>query len=419
MYLQSVLETIITMHANPQTVYKKQLRQLLQVTRAINSNYSRNEILDIYVNILKGESYISRFVLFSVEGQQLKVEAMSGVAEEVMEFLSDEDVLDYIKNPSKVYFKPKTDKNPFNIILPAHHKDHVLSILMVETVYDNSEYLNLPEHIADAPEFLQTLHNIVFVALENKKLFKENLQQERLRKELELASELQAMLFPPAWPANHLNIDIAAFHIPFSEVGGDYFDYFIISEKELALCIADVSGKGISAALLMSNFQANVRALFPIYDDLKKLLNQLAENVDRASRGERFITGFFAIYNIESRMLTYINAGHNPPVLRNGDKTRLLEEGTTGLGMISPLPFVHSESIYLEPGSVLVCYTDGVSELENSRNEYFGYEPIEKILQSHSQSNSEQINLALSVAMSRFKGSAFHDDAAILTCKFD
>lgn len=404
---------------NSNTIYKRQLRELLNVTQAINNNFSRAEILDIYVNILKGEKYISRFVLLSVQKGDLKVEAIGNSDDEHIDYILKNKIIDHIKNPDLVTFMSKTQECPYNIIIPAHHKDQILAILVIETIYDNSEFLNLPAHIADAPEFLQTLHNIVFVALENKILFKENLKQERFQKELELASELQKMLFPPVWKQHDFGLDIAGFHIPFSEVGGDYYDYFPISEFEVAFCIADVSGKGISAALLMSNFQANVRALFPYYGDMKSLTQKLAENVDRAARGERFITAFLAVYNMKTRELTYINAGHNPPILWNKGEIQILEEGTTGLGMITPLPFINEGKVKVKPGAFLICFTDGVIELQNQDEEYFGYNPLKKvIIQNHNQ-DAEQLNLAISMEISRFKGAKFHDDAAILTCKFD
>lgn len=403
---------------NSNTIYKKQLRQLLNVTQAINNNFSRSEILEIYVNILKGEKYISRFILISVQKNELKVEALSNVEDAHIDHVLNNNVFDLVKNPDLVTFMSKSEENPFNILIPAHHKDQVLAILLVETVFDNADYLKLPLHIADAPDFLQTLNNIVFVALENKILFKENLKQERFQKELELASELQKMLFPPAWQLNNFGLDIAGFHIPFSEVGGDYYDYFPISDSEVGICIADVSGKGISAALLMSNFQANVRALFPLSKNMTTLLQTLAENVDRTARGERFITAFLAIYNLKTQELTYVNAGHNPPILWNKGEMQMLEEGTTGLGMITPLPFINEGKVKIHSGAYLVCFTDGVIELQNQELDYFGYEPIKKVITQNLNANAEKLNLAISMEISRFKGAKFHDDAAILSCKF-
>lgn len=404
---------------SPEQSYKTQLRNLLLVTQAINNNYSRREILDIYNSILGKQAYIRKFVLFS-NHSGLKVESSLHAEEAEIEALLGASLSNEIKNPDNIVYRPAGSSNGYNVLIPAHHKDRVLALLLVETVFETADLSTLPEHVTDSLVFLQTLTNIVFVALENKVLYKENLRRERLQKELELASELQAMLFPPPWNNASLQLDIAAFHVPFSEVGGDYYDYFELNEHEIAFCIADVSGKGISAALLMSNFQANVRALFPIYDNLEELARKLAEKVDRAARGERFITAFLARYNTHTRQLSFVNAGHNPPVLRNGKNTELLEDGTTGLGMITPLPFVHKGERVLEKDAVLVCFTDGVSELQNKKEEFFGYEPVKRVLLDNGLHTAEEVNLTLSLEMNRFKSGtgSFHDDAALLTCRF-
>lgn len=402
---------------SPEQSYKTQLRNLLLVTQAINNNYPRKEILEIYTSILGKQAYIKRFVLFSCGGG-LRVESSLNTEPGDIERLQAGALLNEIKNPDNIVYRPGTASGGFNVLIPAHHKDSMLAVLLVETAFETADLNTLPEHVTDSLVFLQTLNNIVFVALENKVLHKENLRRERLQKELELASELQAMLFPPPWSNPALQLDIAAFHVPFSEVGGDYYDYFELNAHEIAFCIADVSGKGISAALLMSNFQANVRALFPIYDNLEELTLKLSEKVDHAARGERFITAFLARYNTQTRMLSYVNAGHNPPVLRNGKTTELLEEGTTGLGMISPLPFVHKGERRLENDAVMVCFTDGVSELQNKQDEFFGYEPVKRVLQERGMQTAEEVNLTLSLEMNRFKSGSFHDDAALLTCRF-
>ena len=109
--------------------------------------------------------------------------------------------------------------------------------------------------------FIQTLTNIVVMAIENKRMAREQIKQERLKKELEVASEMQKLLFPSDLPSNK-RMDISARYIPRHEVGGDYYDFIPLGEDEYIICIADVSGKGISAAMLMANFQATIRTLF-------------------------------------------------------------------------------------------------------------------------------------------------------------
>src|SRR5690606_1346513 len=123
-----------------------------------------------------------------------------------------------------------------------------------------------------------------------------------------------------------------ASYFPHQTVGGDYYDYVRLPEDKFLVCIADVSGKGIPAALLMSNFQASLQALVRQTTDLDYIIRELNFLVKQNSGGERFITFFAAIYDLKKRRLTYINAGHNPPLLISGGKILLLEQGTTVLG---------------------------------------------------------------------------------------
>ena len=166
--------------------------------------------------------------------------------------------------------------------------------------------------------FIQTISSIIIVAIENIRLFNESLRQEALKKELELASRMQKMLIPDNshMPRNP-KVIVNGFYYPHYEVGGDYYDCIKLSDTKTGLCIADVSGKGISAAMLMSNFQASLRALFTHDIQLETLVHKAQFNCDVNAAGEKFITFFVARYDHESGMLEYINAAHNPPVLYN------------------------------------------------------------------------------------------------------
>src|SRR5690554_3035090 len=139
---------------------------------------------------------------------------------------------------------------------------------------------------------------------------KQSISQERINKELEVASEMQKLLFPDNLPSGK-RLDLAATYTARHEVGGDYYDFIPINENEFIICIADVSGKGISAAMLMANFQATIRTLlsFKKYD-LEYLIRELNDKVMKAAKGEKFITFFIGHSNTNSRLLKYINAGH-------------------------------------------------------------------------------------------------------------
>src|SRR5690606_24924693 len=180
--------------------------------------------------------------------------------------------------------------------------------------------------------FFQTLTNLLAVALENRRFAERALASERDRRELELAAEMQQMLVPRDLPDEE-RIRAAAWYQPHQQVGGDYYDVIRSGPDELVLCVADVSGKGIAAALLMSNFQATLRALVQRgRGPLDGLVRELNANVLERARGERFITLFIARVDLRTGVMEYVNAGHNPPMLsRPGVPITELSDGAIAL----------------------------------------------------------------------------------------
>jgi phosphoserine phosphatase RsbU/P len=178
---------------------------------------------------------------------------------------------------------------------------------------------------------------------------------------------MQNMLVPDLskFPG-HKKLDVEGFYLPHYEVGGDYYDVFELNDHEIGFCIADVSGKGISAALLMSNFQANLRALFVSSIHLTDVVTILNERVVSSVHGEKFITMFIARLDLENNELRYINAGHNPPIFYDKIKKEInyLKEGCIGLGMMDTIQTLEEGYLTLENNSKFLCYTDGLIELD-------------------------------------------------------
>ena len=266
--------------------------------------------------------------------------------------------------------------------------------------------------------FIQTFTNIIAVAIENKTLAKEALVQEGVKKEMVLASEMQNMLLPSNFPVNE-HIAISAFYQSHQEVGGDYYDVMWLDDNRVAFCIADVSGKGVSAAILMSNFQANVRVLAKHSKTLEDLVLSLNKKVLETANGERFITLFIGLYDSNKRELTYINCGHNPPILKQKNKIELLDKGCPGLGMLDELPKPNTGKIKIHKDALLVCYTDGLVEVENKNQEDFGSENVAKIIQHHVGLDTDKLNTELILSLNQFKkNQPFVDDIALLSCCF-
>ncbi len=302
----------------------------------------------------------------------------------------------------------------FDIVIPVFHKSQPLAYVLIGDYEKKIELSPSLKHL----DFVQTLTSIIVVAIENKKLAKENLRQAGMKQELQLASEMQSMLFPSSLP-NNSKIDAAAFYLPHHQVGGDYYDFSWLNDEECAFCVADVSGKGIAAALLMSNFQANLRILFNHTTSLTKLVRVLNTIVMATAKGEKFITFFIAKYNFLTRTLTYINAAHNPPLLTTKDSTILLDKGCTGLGMFNKIDNIEEGKIQITPESIIVCYTDGLVELENEKGEEFGVERLKDIIQNNHEKNMDSLNVLITESAIKYKEKRpYIDDITLFSARF-
>jgi sigma-B regulation protein RsbU (phosphoserine phosphatase) len=305
--------------------------------------------------------------------------------------------------------------NEFQAVIPVVHEEKPLSYLLISKTANSSvsnpDSLNLT--------FVQTITNIISVAIENKSLAKKSLVQERINKELEVAREMQKLLFPTELPSNK-KLDISARYIPRHAIGGDYYDFIPLGDEEYIMCIADVSGKGISAALLMANFQATIRTVLKYQNfELPFLMEELNKKVVRATHGEKFITFFIAHYNGFTHELKYVNAGHNHPVLYQNKEIVMLESGCTGLGMLDELPSVKVGQLTITPNSSLVLYTDGIVELENEDEEQYGIERLIKNVELYSNLAMEDMNSIIFSKLEEWKGKQkYDDDTAIFSCKF-
>jgi len=391
---------------------KFKLDTLLHITKGINNNLSKNELLALYENILLDELKIGKLLLFSCNNKIWTQELCLGT---ICDSINVDDDLLEIKE-IEVISNPKNEKlKIYDVIVPVFHKSEPLAYLLLgDFDGEKIEVSPIIKHLT----FIQTLTNIIIVAIENKRLYKENLDQIAIKKEMELASEMQTMLFPKNLPNNH-EIEVAAKYMPHHLVGGDYYDFIVLNSDEVAFCIADVSGKGVPAALLMSNFQASLRALIKRTSSLSELVIELNKNILANANREKFITAFIGKYNIQTRNLQYINAGHNPPILLVGHKFKSLFDGSTVLGVFENLPSVTEKNITIPKDTILTCYTDGVVEQTNSSDEEFGVENLELTILQNKENSIENIVSSIATELEHYKNDIdFNDDIALLCLRF-
>jgi sigma-B regulation protein RsbU (phosphoserine phosphatase) len=272
-------------------------------------------------------------------------------------------------------------------------------------------------------QVLQTVARQTGLALEVSELAHslaaEAAQRERVDREMEIAREVQERLFPQEMP------DIAGASLAGAcraalGVGGDYYDVFSLEDDRLGLAIGDVSGKGISAALLMASLRASLRGVsLNSPRNFAELMRKVNVLVYEASASNRYATFFFAAYDPRTRRLDCVNAGHNPPVLlRNGEVIRL-ETGGPVVGLLPLAPYVE-QALTLEPGDLLLLYTDGISEAMTHDDEEWGEERMIVAARKVRDKSADEILRAIFAAADKFTaGAPQHDDMTILVLKLD
>ena len=228
------------------------------------------------------------------------------------------------------------------------------------------------------------------VALERVRLTRELLERRRLEKELAIAREIQASFLPKRAPEVP-GFELAGATQPHDEVGGDYYDFIRVSDTRIGIAIADVSGKGIPAALIMAGFRmsllAEIRNEFAMRAVMRKVNTLLHESTER----DKFVTVFYGVLDFKNRMLDFSNAGHNPPLLlRAGGSLEYLLEGGVALGVLPDARY-EERPVAIGPGDVLLLYTDGISEAEAPSGEQFGTRRLEQCLKRLAGGSANEI----------------------------
>ncbi|MEN7546867.1 PP2C family protein-serine/threonine phosphatase [Rapidithrix thailandica] len=385
-----------------------ELKSLFETIRAINSNASEKDLYKIYKFILRAKPNITKLALF-VYDESWECKAYFGTKKNYKDLTLDGKLLE-LTEISPVPFEATTF-DEFNTVIPVKHKDQVLAYVLLGGASNQRDAYELEI------EFVDALSNIIIVAIENKKLARKELRQRDYNKQLEIARNVQTLLFPKKLPYDH-NLKVAASYLPHHTIGGDYYDFLDAGEGRYLMCIADVSGKGIPAAILMSNFQAALRILTRNGTPLDAIVNELNYLIFQNAQGENFITAFFALFDFNKRSLTFVNAGHNPPFLFINEHQQRLETGTTILGTFRELPFLEIGHIEDLKRFFVFCFTDGFTETYNEKGEEFGDEYLNKFLEEYKGEDQVELHERLISLLDTFKGdNAYADDITLLSCR--
>lgn len=393
------------------------LKTLLEITKAINNNLSTEDLLLSYHEIVEKELLIARLALFIRKEDQWECALFYGVADQFSAKTMADNIEEF-KNITTIQTNMDGHFDGFGLIIPVFHNETPIAYVLIGDI-DDDEIRMSP--IIKHMRYVQTLTNILCVAIENKQLIKNSLQQERHNTELKLAAEMQALMVGSG-RRDYPSTEVATYYKPHNEVGGDFCDFIALNDHESFFCVADVSGKGVSAAFLMANVQAHLRALLEHTNwTLESLATELNKKVVETVGGDRFVTMFMAYFHRPTRILHYLNAGHNPPVLLSNGELHLLESGTVGIGMLNELPFMNKSEIVIGKNAIFVGYTDGVVEIENEEKAEYGYERLGKLVKEkeHSLQHVDDLISHIIHSLDIHRGeNPYFDDTALLCCRF-
>jgi phosphoserine phosphatase RsbU/P len=316
-------------------------------------------------------------------------------------------VTDVSRDPRYFPARPQTRSE---LVVPMFTGGKVLGSFNLE-----SDRLGAFSH-KDA-DHLMTFASHAAMAIERARFHQQILENQRIEKELTLARRMQKELLPRRAPKFE-KFDLAGVNVPSEMVGGDYFDFIHLTDKDLGIVIGDVAGKGIPASFIMASLRAALRIEAFSHYAISTILSRVNDFLFESSDPERFVTAFYGVLDVRTGLLTYANAGHNPPLLlKSNGTTELLSEGGMLLGAF-PSALYHEYRVQLQSGDLLVMYTDGASEAENRKGEQFGWERIGQIARQFGPDGPRQvIRKLLKSINTHCDGIGLQDDVTLVVLK--
>ena len=342
----------------------QQLNTIFDIGRELNTTLDRKKIGSLLSFAVMGELLVNRCIVYTKNEGKMEVLVAKGVNTDIEVIPELNEISEPVLVEESERFSKYKDSG-ISMLVPMRLQDETKGILAIGAKISGIDFNEADE------EFLTTLGNQATISLENARLFEETLEKQRMEEELNLARTIQQGLLPSELPEMK-NYDIAAINVPSRQVGGDYFDVITISKELYGIAIADVSGKGAGAALLMANLQASLHALAGSDMPVGKMVSRINNSIYQNTALDKFITFFYAQLDINNNTFTYCNAGHNPPYII-GSNRKVLELMTGGiiLGMMADIEF-ETETLRLKAGDRIVMFTDGITEAMNEKEEEFG-----------------------------------------------
>jgi len=407
----------------------ERLHRILEAAKLLNSTLDLEELTTIILRIVREEVGTDRGTVFVIdrEHNQLRSIVAQGIGDTEIVVPIGQGVAGTVGESGETINLPDAYRDPrfdssFDALLEYQTKD-IYCMPIVNRVGDIVGVLELlnrsrPITIEDE-EFLAGVSVHVGLALENARMHREIVEKRKIEQELLLAREIQENFYP-SFPEIYGGVQIAASTEMCEAVGGDYLGYFPLKDGRFLVTVGDVSGKGIGAALVMTSLHATCRALVNHVHSIEHITNILNQTLVETTSASTFVTLMIALVDPVAGRLHYISAGHNPPVIVKPAGDAALLDGVSGppVGLFSHLAYKR-EIRSIDPGSVLVIYTDGVNEAENGKDEQFGMERLVQVVTDSRKSTASHIHASIRTALKEFVGDTpSHDDATFIVLKF-
>ncbi len=403
----------------------QQLRLLFDLSQQFNGTTDRSQHARLLGLTLMGQMAASRhvFIVQRPDGvgrhNGFTVVAGRGVEEEAVDDVALEHLcsLEKVLGPEDAWPEAVAGLRDHGLVLllPLRQQGQTCAILGL-----GPRLTRLP-YTAEDRSLLEAIGALALSAIRNSFLLDEQIEKRRMEEEMQLARTIQQELLPKTLPTVP-GVQLAAVAEPAREVGGDYFDAVKLGDGRLVLAIADVTGKGVGAALLMANVQACLHALLPMPLPLEDTVAQINRVICRNTSADRFITFFAGVFDPATRRFDYVNAGHNPPMLVRAatGAIELLEEGGLLLGVMDGMPYTPGH-VTLEAGDVLALFTDGVTEAMGEAEEEYDEARLEALLVEHRALPPQELlgHLRRDIALFTGSDTQLSDDLTAIVLRAD
>lgn len=394
-----------------------ELNTLFDLSKEFNLLVDREKISRIFKFALLGQLFVRSFFLLYKNSDSLEVLASSNLSNPILEetatsiFELTENVVEVNKGLADKF--PLLKQNDIAALIEISIQNQKIAVIGVGKRANNKPFTE-----ADF-NFLKSLSNLAVISIQKTYLLEERIEKERLEEELSIAKAIQNGLLPNPIPKVD-GLDLSAITISSSQVGGDYFDIAQTPDSNHVFAIADVTGKGFPAALLMANLQSMLHVLLPVDITLAEATERINNLIFKNTPSDKFITFFWGKFLKDKQVFRYVNAGHNPPLHlpKNSDQFKELSKGGLLLGALQTMAPYQETDVSLQSGDIVVFYTDGVNEAQDITGEFeFGEDRLKECIVKYRDKSAKFIQDQIIREVDQFTDGHQFDDLTLLIFK--